>query len=61
MNRSSAAECVEGRPDADSTAALGGAVSVTAVTSDRTYGTAVDAKKQLKKTEQYVKKSAPRS
>ncbi|MFJ7265445.1 5'/3'-nucleotidase SurE [Streptomyces sp. NPDC099050] len=54
------AECAEGRPDADSTAALGGAVSVTPVTSDRTYGSSVDGKKALKKTEQYVKKSAPR-
>lgn len=54
-------ECVEGRPDADSTAALGGAISVTPITSDRTYGTAVEARKELKRTEQYVKKYAPRS
>ncbi|MFE4635756.1 5'/3'-nucleotidase SurE [Streptomyces sp. NPDC056773] len=55
------AECREDRPDADSTAARGGAVSITPVTSDRTYGTAIDGKKELKKTERYVKKSAPRS
>ncbi|MGW5398810.1 5'/3'-nucleotidase SurE [Streptomyces sp. NPDC003952] len=57
----SSTECVEGRPDADSTAALGAAVSVTPITSDRTYGTAIDGKKELKRTEQYVKKSAPSS
>ncbi|MFE2283810.1 5'/3'-nucleotidase SurE [Streptomyces sp. NPDC059443] len=52
------AECVEGRPDADSTAALGGAISVTPVTSDRTYGTPIDGKKELRQTEQYVESPA---
>ncbi|MFJ8130933.1 5'/3'-nucleotidase SurE [Streptomyces hydrogenans] len=54
-------ECVENRADADSTWLLGeGHVTVAPITWDRTYGTPVDARRELKAVQRYVEREAPR-
>ncbi|MEU2504834.1 5'/3'-nucleotidase SurE [Streptomyces sp. NPDC007863] len=57
----STGECAEHRPDADSTWLLGkGHVTVAPITWDRTYGTPVDARRELKAVQRYVEREAPR-
>ncbi|WP_051716684.1 5'/3'-nucleotidase SurE [Streptomyces sp. NRRL F-5727] len=57
----STGECVEHRADADSTWLLGrGHVTVAPITWDRTYGTPVDARRELKAVQRYVEREAPR-
>ncbi|MFE1267514.1 5'/3'-nucleotidase SurE [Streptomyces sp. NPDC058758] len=54
-------ECAENREDADSTWLLGkGHVTVAPITWDRTYGTPVDARRELKAVQRYVEREAPR-
>ncbi|MGW3378286.1 5'/3'-nucleotidase SurE [Streptomyces hydrogenans] len=54
-------ECVENRADADSTWLLSeGHVTVAPITWDRTYGTPVDARRELKAVQRYVEREAPR-
>ncbi|MGW8768711.1 5'/3'-nucleotidase SurE [Streptomyces sp. NPDC055815] len=54
-------ECAEGRKDADSTWLLDkGHVTVAPVTWDRTYGTPVGARRELRAIERYVEREAPR-
>ncbi len=56
------AECVEGRRDADSTAAFfNSTISITPVTWDRSYGTAIDGEKEMKDIQKYVAEHAPKS
>ncbi|MEV5969110.1 5'/3'-nucleotidase SurE [Streptomyces sp. NPDC051921] len=54
-------ECAEGRADADSTWLLDkGHVTIVPITWDRTYGTPVDARRELDRVERYVRHEAPR-
>ncbi|MGW4745247.1 5'/3'-nucleotidase SurE [Streptomyces sp. NPDC004290] len=54
-------ECAEGRKDADSTWLLDrGHVTIAPVTWDRTYGTPVAARRELRAVERYVEREAPR-
>ncbi|MFB9478415.1 5'/3'-nucleotidase SurE [Streptomyces filamentosus] len=57
----SGGECAESRADADSTWLLGeGHVTVAPITWDRTYGTPVDARRELTAVRRYVEREAPR-
>ncbi|MFE5797737.1 5'/3'-nucleotidase SurE [Streptomyces sp. NPDC056503] len=54
-------ECVEHREDADSRWLLGeGHVTIAPITWDRTYGTPVEARRELKAVRRYVEREAPR-
>ncbi|MFI8827756.1 5'/3'-nucleotidase SurE [Streptomyces sp. NPDC053431] len=54
-------ECAEGREDADSTWLLAkGHVTIAPLTWDRTYGTPVEARRELGRVERYVTHEAPR-
>lgn len=54
-------ECAEGRADADSTWLLGkGHVTIAPITWDRTYGSPVDARRELNRIEHFVKHESPR-
>ncbi|MEU3477470.1 5'/3'-nucleotidase SurE [Streptomyces sp. NPDC033754] len=54
-------ECAEGRKDADSTWLLDkGHVTIAPITWDRTYGTPVDARRELNRIERFVEHEAPR-
>ncbi|MFB7513983.1 5'/3'-nucleotidase SurE [Streptomyces sp. NPDC056144] len=56
-----AEECAETREDADSTWLFEkGHVTVAPITWDRTYGSPVDARRELNRIEQYVRHGAPR-
>ncbi|MFF8608484.1 5'/3'-nucleotidase SurE [Streptomyces sp. NPDC015346] len=61
LDGSGAGECAEGRADADSTWLLDkGHVTIAPITWDRTYGTPVDARRELNRVERYVRHDAPR-
>ncbi|MGW4054514.1 5'/3'-nucleotidase SurE [Streptomyces sp. NPDC004779] len=54
-------ECAEPRRDADSVRLLHeGHVTVAPITWDRTYGTPVDARRELRAVQRYVEREAPR-
>jgi 5'-nucleotidase len=58
---SSGGECDENRADADQVWLLEkNHVTIAPITWDRTYGTSIDGKRELRKLENYVKHSAPR-
>ncbi|MFD4376360.1 5'/3'-nucleotidase SurE [Streptomyces sp. NPDC058486] len=58
----STGECVENRRDADSTWLLTkGHVTIAPITWDRTYGSPVDARRELKAVQRYVEREAPRA
>ncbi|MFI8102054.1 5'/3'-nucleotidase SurE [Streptomyces sp. NPDC086023] len=54
-------ECAETRRDADSTWVQRGHITVAPLTWDRTYGTSVEGRRELKRLERYVEGGAPRS
>ncbi|MFF9148219.1 5'/3'-nucleotidase SurE [Streptomyces sp. NPDC014861] len=61
VDGSGAGECAEPRGDADSVWLLHrGHVTVAPITWDRTYGTPVDARRELRAVQRYVEREAPR-